>query len=40
MGKTVQPDDIVRAVFFVLTCPDTASPTAIIVRPQRLPYVR
>jgi len=40
MEKTVQPDDIARAVFFVLTCPDTACPTEIIVRPQRSPYVQ
>ncbi len=40
MEKTIQPDDIARAVFFVLTYPDTVCPTNIIVRPQRSPYVQ
>ncbi len=36
----LQLDDIAPAVFFVMTVPDTACPTEIIVRPQRAPYVQ
>ncbi len=36
----IQPEDIARTVLFVLTMPDTACPTEIIIRPQRSPYLK
>ena len=36
----IQPEDIARAVLFVLTMPETACPTEITMRPQRSPYIR
>ena len=37
-SKMIQPEDIARAVLFVLTMPATACPTEITIRPQRSPY--
>jgi NAD(P)-dependent dehydrogenase (short-subunit alcohol dehydrogenase family) len=34
----IQPDDVARAVLFVVRYPDTGCPTEIIIRPQRSPY--
>ncbi len=39
-ARMVQPEDIARAVLFVLTMPETACPTEITIRPQRSPYLR
>jgi NADP-dependent 3-hydroxy acid dehydrogenase YdfG len=36
----IQPEDIARTVRFVLTMPETACPTEIIIRPQRSPYLK
>lgn len=36
--KMLQPDDVSRAVLFVLSFTDTGCPTEIILRPQRSPY--
>ncbi len=33
--KMIQPEDIAHAVHFILTCPATACPTEIVIRPQR-----
>jgi NADP-dependent 3-hydroxy acid dehydrogenase YdfG len=37
-AKCIQPEDIAKAVMFVLTFPDTGCPTEIVVRPQLSPY--
>lgn len=37
-SKMIRPEDIARAVFFVLTCPPSCCPVEITVRPQRTPY--
>ena len=37
-SKMIRPEDIARAVFFVLTCPPGCCPVEITVRPQRTPY--
>ena len=34
----IQPEDIARTVLFVLTMPENACPTEIVIRPQRTPY--
>jgi len=34
----IQPDDVARAVLFVVRYPDTGCPTEIIIRPRRSPY--
>jgi NAD(P)-dependent dehydrogenase (short-subunit alcohol dehydrogenase family) len=34
----IQPDDIARAVLFVVRYPETGCPTEIVIRPQRSPY--
>ena len=34
----IQPEDISRTVLFVLSMPDTACPTEIVMLPQRSPY--
>jgi len=36
--KMIQPDDVAKAVEFVLTYPDTACPIEIQIMPQRSPY--
>lgn len=36
--KMIRPEDIARAVLFVLTSPPTSCPVEITVRPQRTPY--
>ena len=38
--KMIQPEDIAKAVLFVLKFPDTACPTEIVIRPQRDPDER
>lgn len=35
----IQPEDIARTVLFVLTMPETACPTEIVILPQRSPYI-
>ncbi len=34
----IQPEDVARAVLFVIRYPETGCPTEIIIRPQRSPY--
>ena len=34
----IQPEDIAKTVLFVLSIPDTACPTEIVILPQRSPY--
>lgn len=34
----IQPEDISRTVLFVLSMPETACPTEIVILPQRSPY--
>ncbi|HWP24513.1 MAG TPA: SDR family oxidoreductase [Candidatus Binatia bacterium] len=36
-SKMIRPDDIARAVLFVLSCSETCCPVEITVRPQRTP---
>jgi len=38
-ARMIQPEDIARAVLFVLTMPENACPTEITIRPQRSPYL-
>ncbi len=38
-SKMIRPEDIADTVLFILTCPPTACPVEILVRPQRTPYV-
>ena len=35
----IQPEDIARTVLFVLSMPETACPTEIVILPQRSPYI-
>jgi NADP-dependent 3-hydroxy acid dehydrogenase YdfG len=35
----IQPEDIARTVLFVLSMPETACPTEILILPQRSPYI-
>ena len=35
----IQPDDIARTVLYVLSMPETACPTEILILPQRSPYI-
>jgi NAD(P)-dependent dehydrogenase (short-subunit alcohol dehydrogenase family) len=35
----IQPEDIVQTVLFVLSMPETACPTEIVILPQRSPYI-
>ena len=35
----IQPEDIARTVLFVLSMPQTACPTEILILPQRSPYI-
>lgn len=37
-ARMIQPDDIARTILFVLTMPNSACPTEIVIRPQRSPY--
>lgn len=39
-AKCIQPDDVVQAVLFVITSPDTVCPTEIVLRPQKSPYLK
>jgi 3-oxoacyl-[acyl-carrier protein] reductase len=36
--KMIQPDDVAQAVLYVLSCPATACPVEITIRPQKTPY--
>ena len=35
--KMIQPDDVAKAVLFVLKFPDTSCPTEILIKPQLNP---
>jgi short-subunit dehydrogenase len=37
--KMIQPDDVAKAVDFVLNYPDTGCPIEIQIMPQRSPYL-
>ncbi|MDP6560767.1 MAG: SDR family oxidoreductase [Candidatus Binatia bacterium] len=38
-SKMIRPEDVAETVLFALTCPPTACPVEITVRPQKTPYL-